>query len=78
MPMPGLIKIINEKEHIFPVEEAASRLSGLGMRVGRFPEALSIPYEIEFPFAVGAGNAEFDVEVRGGYKEILALRRLVN
>lgn len=76
--MPGRVKIINGKEYIFPIEEAASRLSGLGMKVGRFPEALSVPYEIEFPFAVGAANEEFDVEVRGGYKEILALQKLVN
>ena len=76
--MPGRVKIINEAEHIFSVEDAASRLSGFGMKVGDFPEALSVPYEIEFPFSVGAGNRDFSVEIRGSYRAILTLQRMVN
>ena len=72
------IKIINGSTHIFSVEEAARRLGGLGLRVGDLPEALSIPYEIDFPFAVRAGNSDYEVEVRGSYNAILALQRMVN
>ena len=72
------IKIINGSTQIFSVEEAARRLGGLGMRVGNMPEALSIPYEVEFPFAVRAGSDDYEVEVRGAYNAILALQRMVN
>jgi len=48
------------------------------MRVGDLPEALSIPYETDFPFAVWAGNRDYEVEVRGSYNAILALQRMVN
>ena len=72
------VKVINGSAHIFNVEEAARRLGGLGMRVGQLPEALSIPYEVEFPFAVRAGNRDYEVEVRGSYNAILALQRMVN
>jgi len=73
-----LVKIINGSEHVFSIEEAARRLGGLGLKVGQLPEALSIPYEIEFPFAVRAGNRDYEVEVKGSYNAILALQRMVN
>jgi hypothetical protein len=72
------VKVINGSEHVFSIEEAARRLGGLGMRVGQLPEALSIPYEVEFPFSVGAGNSDYVVEVKGSYNAILALQRMVN
>jgi hypothetical protein len=72
------VKIINGSTHIFSVAEAARRLGGLGMRVGNLPEALSIPYEVKFPFAVRAGSDDYEVEVRGSYKAILALQKAVN
>jgi hypothetical protein len=37
-----------------------------------------IPYETDFPFAVWAGNREYEVEVRGSYNAILALQWMVN
>jgi len=72
------VKVINGSTQIFSVEEAARRLGGLEMRVGDLPEALSIPYETDFPFAVWAGNSDYEVEVRGSYNAILALQRMVN
>lgn len=74
----ALVKIINGSTHIFSVEEAARRLGGLGLKVGQLPEALSIPYETDFPFAVRAGNSDYEVEVKGSYNAILALQRMVN
>ena len=74
----ALVKIINGSTHVFSVEEAARRLGGLGMVVGQLPEALSVPYEIDFPFAVRAGNDDYEVEVLGSYNAILALQRMVN
>lgn len=32
--------------------EARNLVSGMGMTLGDFPEALSIPYEIDFPWSV--------------------------
>lgn len=72
------VKIVNGSEHVFSVEEAARRLAGLGLRVGQFPEALSVPYEIDFPFAVGASDGDLCLEIRGSYKAISALQRMVN
>jgi hypothetical protein len=72
------VKVINGSTYIFSVEEAARRLGGLGLKVGALPEALSIPYEVEFPFVVRAGSDDYEVEVRGSYNAILALQRMVN
>ncbi|MCK9571220.1 hypothetical protein M0R72_19885 [Candidatus Pacearchaeota archaeon] len=62
----------------FPVEEAARRLVGMGLRIGEFPEALQPPFEIEFPFAVGASDGDMDIEVRGSHAAISALQKKVN
>ncbi len=78
--MPGHVKIINGSEHILPVAEAARRLQGLGLRVSATEEALAVPYEIAFPFRAGAASPDRSIvlEVRGGYKELMALQRSVN
>jgi hypothetical protein len=74
------VKIVNGSERVFSVEEAARRLRGLGLRVGCTQEALGIPFEIEFPFCVGAASPDRSMvlEVRGGYNDLLALQRAVN
>ncbi len=78
--MPATVKIINGSEHVFSVDEAARRLRGLGLRVGRTEEALSIPYEVDFPFVAGASDSrrEIVIEVRGTYAAISALQKAVN
>lgn len=63
---------------VFPVEEAARRLAGMGLRIGEFPEALQPPFEIMFPFAVGASDGDFCLEIRGSYLAICALQKAVN
>jgi hypothetical protein len=65
---------------VFPVEEAAQRLAGMGLRIGEFSEALQPPFEIEFPFAVGASDSrrEIVIEIRGTYAAISLLQRMVN
>lgn len=79
MAMPGRVKIINETERIFSVHDAARRLRGLGMTVSRM-EALSVPYEIDFPFVAGAADREKEmcVEIRGTYAAISELQKMVN
>jgi hypothetical protein len=74
------VKIVNGKEHVMCVEEAARRLAGLGLRVGDMPEALAVPYEIDFPFAVGAADSRREniIEVRGTHAAIRALQLAVN
>lgn len=65
---------------VFPAEEAARRLAGMGLRVGRTEEALGIPYQIDFPFVTGASDSrrEIVVEIRGTYAAISELQRRVN
>lgn len=70
------VKICNGKEHVMSVEEAARRISGLGLRVGEFPEALSMPYNINFPWVVSVG--EDGIEAHGSHKAIRALQLAVN
>ena len=75
------VKIINESEHILTVEDAARRLIGLGLKVGRTGEALSIPYEVDYPFITAAYSPVDDnmsLELRGTYKALLILQREVN
>lgn len=64
---------------VFPTEEAARRLTGMGLRVGMMEEALGIPYEIEYPFVAGAADREKEmcVEIRGTYAAISELQRMV-
>jgi hypothetical protein len=62
----------------FPVEEAARRLVGMGLRIGEFPESLQPPFEIDFPFAVGASDGDMVVEVRGSHAAIRALQVAIN
>jgi len=62
---------------VFPVEEAARRLAGMGLRIGEFSEALQPPFEIDFPFIVGASDGDIDVEVRGSHAAIRALQKAV-
>jgi hypothetical protein len=61
----------------FPVEEAARRLAGMGLRIGEFPEALQPPFEIDFPFVVAAGDGDLCIEVRGSHAAIRALQKAV-
>jgi hypothetical protein len=75
------IKIINGSEHILTVEDAARRLIGLGLKVGKTGEALSIPYDIDYPFIAAAYSPvddDMSLELRGTYKVLLALQRAVN
>jgi hypothetical protein len=49
--------------------------------VGKTGEALSIPYEIDYPFIVAAYSPVDDdmtMELRGTYKVLFALQRAVN
>ena len=75
------VKIVNRSEHILTVEDAARRLIGLGLKVGRTGEALSIPYEIDYPFVTAAYSPvdyNLSLELRGTYKALLVLQRAVN
>ena len=71
---------IKLNDRVFPVDEAARRLAGMGLRVGRTEEALGIPYQIDFPFVAGASDSrrEIAVEIRGTYAAISALQQMVN
>ena len=75
------VKIINRSEHILTVEDAARRLIGLGLKVGRTGEALSIPYEIDYPFVTAVYSPiddQMSLELRGTYRTLLELQRAVN
>lgn len=74
------VKIINGKTHILPLEVAAKKLAEFGLTVSGFPEALSIPFDTQYPFGVGARNqdASIVIEVLGGYNDLLKLQGMVN
>ncbi len=56
--MQDKVKIVNGRTHIMSVEEAARRLSGLGLCVTEREEALGFPFDINFPFACGARSPD--------------------
>lgn len=71
------VKVLNGKETVMGVEEAARRLTGLGLRFAGIDSVLGVPYEIEFPFSAGIRSADDSVvlTVKGSYQALLALER---
>lgn len=61
------------------VEEAARRLTGLGLRFAGVEIVLQPPYEIEFPFSAGVRSPDDSVvlAVKGTYPALLALERMM-
>lgn len=74
------VKILNGKEMVMGVDEAAQGLTGLGLRFAGIEHVLGIPYEIEFPFSAGVRSPDDSVVlvVKGTYPALLALERRMN
>ena len=66
-------------DKVLSVEDAAERLTGLGLRFAGIDPVLGVPYEIEFPFAAGVRSPDDSVvlAVAGTYPELLALERMM-
>ena len=66
-------------DKVLSVEDAAERLTGLGLRFAGIDPVLGVPYEIEFPFSAGVRSPDDSVvlAVAGTYPELLALERMM-
>ena len=64
-------------DKVLSVEDAAERLTGLGLRFAGIDPVLGVPYEIAFPFSAGVRSPDDSVvlAVAGTYPELLALER---
>lgn len=64
-------------EKVLSVDDAAERLTGLGLRFAGINTALQPPFDVDYPFSAGARSADDSmvIEVRGGYNMLLALER---
>ena len=73
--MPMKVKVLHGREHIMSVEEAAQRLQEFGLRAQGI-EDLRCPYEIEFPFSMGARDRMGDhiITIKGTYPALRALQ----
>lgn len=65
---------------VFSVEDAAERLTGLGLRFAGIDPVLGVPYEIAFPFSAGVRSPDRSVvlAVKGTYQALLALERIMH
>lgn len=74
------VKVLNGKEMVMGVDEAAQRLTGLGLRFAGIEDVLGIPYEIEYPFSAGVRSSDDSVvlAVKGTYQALLALERIMH
>ena len=64
-------------EKVLSVDDAAARLTGLGLRFAGIDPVLGVPYEIQFPFSAGVRSPDDSVvlEIKGTYPALLALER---
>lgn len=69
------IECTNGTVHVLSVREAAEKIEAFGLTVGEFPEALSWPFNVDFPWQVDLLQGDEPVGIlAGGYQDIRALQ----